>query len=250
MKKLMIFILSILALGGCNSNNTPIDLEDDVSIKLYGDAVMSVAFKDEFVDPGVYLNGVTDYEVDIEGEVDINTSGTYFITYSVVYEGETLLIRRTVTVRDEIIVEFFLLGDDYISIYLGDSYIDPGLYISDTEIYVEVIDDVDMNNIGVYTIDFSIVVYGETRTLTRTLEILDPSLLIEFFLLGSEVVTLYVGDTFIDPGYFINKNEIIVEVVGTVDINTAGTYEITYSYTIDDATVILTRTIHVLEGNL
>lgn len=250
MKRLMILFISILALAGCGSNNTTPDLEDEVTIKLHGYSVMSVAFKDEFVDPGAYLVGASGYEIDVDGEVDINTSGTYFITYSVVYEGETLLVRRTVTVREEIIVEFFLLGEDYISIYLGDSYVDPGLYISDTAILVDVNDDVDMNSIGVYTINFSIVVYGETRTLTRTLEILDPSLLIVFSLQGDEVITLYVGDTFIDPGYFINKDDIVVEVVGTVDINTPGTYEITYSYTIDDETVTLTRTVHVLEGSL
>jgi hypothetical protein len=67
---------------------------------------------------------------------------------------------------------------------------------------------------------------------------------------GTNLINLYIGDTFIDPGATItdNLNEVInTKITGTVDTNTAGTYNLIY-YGIDSYNNYsnnVTRTVNV-----
>ena len=189
-----------------------------------------------------HFDSEDDYELLVSGTVDTSVEGTYVITYYYTFEGSTITARRTVNVEDSFPVVFYLIGEETITIELGQGYTDPGLYISDISIPVTVDDEgVDITKLGVYTINFSITVEGQTRTLTRTLEVVEPL----FVLLGDETITLSVGDTWVDPGFQMNDTSITVQVDDQVDTSAAGTYTVTYFYIDGDNQVTIVRTVIV-----
>ncbi len=247
MKKFFLVLIGMMFLAGCSPADDEPTVEDP-KIRLYGDATVHLGYNEDFEDPGAYVIGEGEYEIHVGGDVVDNlVPDNYFITYSFEYEGQIKSITRNVVVHDEIIVEFYLLGDEHVVINLGDSYRDEGYVLSDTSYAILLEDNVDMNTPGVYEINFSIIVNFEKVTITRTLEIVDLAAVIDFYLLGEMEMTINQGDEFIDPGYFINDETITVIVEGEVDVNTPGVYLVTYYYT-KGATVIITRTVTVVDN--
>lgn len=76
----------------------------------------------------------------------------------------------------------------------------------------------------------------------------DLQLIIE----GNEEINIPLGDTFIDPGAYIENLPDVdfedIEVDGNVDTTQVGTYTITYSYTYEGVTFTGTRTVHVVNN--
>jgi len=246
MKKVLVLFTALLAvflLVGCEPGS---DENEAPAIKLNGNARMTIPYGIAFSDPGAYVEDGETYLIATTGRVDVFTSGTYQITYSYNYQGERQEITRVVVVEEELQIDFRLIGDEVITINLGESYTDPGVHISDSSIVPTITDDIDINTPGLYTINFSIVVDSKTYTLERTLIIQDPSTTLAFYLLGDETINLTVGATFTDPGYYVNDDSIPVTVNGTVDTSTVGVYTITY--TVTDTT--LTRTVNVITGTV
>ena len=72
-----------------------------------------------------------------------------------------------------------------------------------------------------------------------------------FVLLGDKDMTLFKGDEFIDPGYIIKTSgghdlSNIVKVTGSVNSDTAGMYELTYTATYNGVTKTLSRNVEVV----
>ena len=171
--KQMIRILTIgliALLAACQPEAEPLP-----PVVLNGDSEITILYGETFDDPGAYIDGDIDADLTVNGQVNTTREGTYLLTYWYEYEGEIVQVQRRVIVDDPLDVDFYLIGSSTITIQLGDNYTDPGLYISDTSIPVDVQDDVNMEVAGTYTINFTIEVDGYRRTLTRTLIIEDPA---------------------------------------------------------------------------
>ena len=175
--------------------------------------------------------------VSISGSVDVNTVGSYTITYSATdSNGVTGTTTRTVNVVDTVFPILTLNG--YLTEYHDNSsiYTDLGATSNGGETVTAVIrnpqnvviSSIPFNATGVFTITYSATdVGGNTSSLIRTVIVQDMSAPI-VTLVGEANITIELGQAFVDPGVTVNTGETPV-IDGTVDTNTLGTYKITYT---------------------
>ena len=151
-----------------------------------------------------------------------------------------------------------LLGNEEISIYQGDVYIDPGYTAYDNK-GNDLTDKVVVNNMidtsqeGEYQV---IYILGDIKK-ERIVKVKKrPSGATVMYLKGSTTVYLKVGDTYEEPGYKVidsvdgNLGD-KVTVTGRVNTSEAGTYKITYTVTNNGGvTTSKQRVIVVMDSNI
>ena len=124
------------------------------------------------------FHGVT--PVTSSGTVDINTLGSYVITYSATdLDGNTSTASRTVNVVDTTAPVITIVGDNPATVELGTSYSDAGATASDVSGPMTVTSSgtVDPDTIGVYTISYSSTdASGNTGTASRTVNVVDTTI--------------------------------------------------------------------------
>lgn len=156
---------------------------------------------------------------------------------------------------NEIFIEkIVLFGNNIIEINKGDKYVEPGYYaitntgeIKRDDILVN--SNLNTSKAGTYIIKY---ILGN-KTITRTIKVLeteDASSDITFKLQGDSMIILEQGMEYKEPGFLAYddtgndySNQVIVN--GNVDNNKPGTYELTYTLTIDGKIYELTRQIIV-----
>ena len=156
-----------------------------------------------------------------------------------------------------------LLGDTTINMMVGgDPYIDPGATATDNvdgditaNIVVVGVDAVDVNTAATYTITYNVSdAAGNAATQrTRTVIVAADTVAPVITLTGSATINMMVGDTFTDEGATATDDvdgDITANIVvagNTVDVNTEGTYVITYNVSdaAGNAAAEVTRTVIV-----
>ena len=129
-----------------------------------------------------------------------------------------------------------LNGDENITIYEGATYNEPGYSAFDNKRHdlssqVIVKDNLDSDNIGTYTIIYSL----NSKSVTRTINVIKkPEVTTMLYIMGNKNMTLKVGDTFEDPGYKAIDaidGDLTDKVTQNGEVNTQekGTYKIVYS---------------------
>jgi len=104
MKKIITITLLLfisLTLVGCK-DDTPDPIYDDVIFVVLGDENLSLELGERYIEKGFLAkDGSTDISefVVINGDVDINTSGTYEVTYTLDYNEKITTLNRSVTVK-------------------------------------------------------------------------------------------------------------------------------------------------------
>ena len=100
--------------------------------------------------------------ITVSGTVDMNTTGTYVLTYSVAdAAGNEANASRTVTVVDTTNPVLTLLGDANMSQAKDSAWVDPGATASDSldgnlTSSITITGTVDVNTTGVYTLTYSV----------------------------------------------------------------------------------------------
>ncbi len=195
--------------------------------------------------------------------VDINTAGTYVITYNVndAVGNAALQVTRTLVVYapDSVPPVIELLGTATISSELGTVYTDAGATASDNidgDITASIVvnNPVDIDTEGAYTITYNVTDSASNpatqmiRVVTITGDVTAPVITLE----GNSTIPLVLGSTYTDAGATAldNIDGVITPGIiqaGTVDTNTAGTYTITYNVSdaAGNAAVEVVRTITV-----
>ena len=141
------------------------------------------------------------------------------------------------SIKTEYIEKLVLFGNKEITINEGDKYLEPGYYAVTNygEIktdYVTVTGAVDTGTPGTYFITYEI----DNKKITRTITVLKKEVMegnINFTLEGNSLIVLEQGNEYIEPGYKAidsNDGDITnkVTITGSVDVNTPGTYVLTY----------------------
>ena len=136
-----------------------------------------------------------------------------------------------------------LNGTDPLSILIGSTFTDPGATAIDAygvDITSDIViagDTVDTNTAGTYIITYNVsddtgkAASEVTRTVIVAADIVAPVIT----LTGSDTINVTLGDAFTDPGATATDNvdgDITASIIvagDTVDVNTAGTYTITYN---------------------
>ena len=151
-----------------------------------------------------------------------------------------------------------LLGENEISIYLNDEYIEPG-YIAKDNHNNDLTDKVSVNNtIDTSTIGTYKIIYTLDKTeITRTINVIEkPAGATVIFLMGKTTIYLKVGEAYNEPGYAVidsvdgNLQDKVI-TTGSVNTNTPGIYKITYSVTNNGGiTTSKQRTIVVTDSDI
>jgi len=242
-------------------------------ITLIGDASITITVGDTYTDQGATaddnLDGDITTSIVTSGSVDTATAGTYTIIYNVIDSEGLAAIEVTRTVIVEVAAAnaapvITLVGNASITITVGDTYTDQGATATDTEdgdltSSIVVVNPVDVNTAGTYTITYNVVDSGAlvATTVTRTVivQVATANVAPVITLVGNANIVLNIGDTYTELGATATDAEdgdltSAIVTAGTVDINTAGTYTITYNVNDNDglAAMEVTRTVIVQDA--
>ena len=139
---------------------------ESLIFKLNGSYILDLNLNDKYVEYGIVAlkDGV-----DISSSVSIDSSsvnmdkvGEYKVKYEIFFDDYSEILYRIINVREDIKPEIKLLGELIIELNIGDVYIEPGYEVSDNyDMYlydkVNVTSNLLVNQIGEYTIEYSVV---------------------------------------------------------------------------------------------
>ena len=162
-------------------------------ITLLGDTTINIMLGgDPYTDPGATatddLDGDITANIVVVGidAVDVNTAGTYIITYNVSDAAGNAATERTRTVivaADIVAPVITLTGSATMNVILGDTFTDPGATATDDvdgDITANIVvagDTVDTNTVATYTITYNVsdAAGNAAAEVTRTVIVADPN---------------------------------------------------------------------------
>ena len=233
-------------------------------LELVGDTILTLPVGMEYQEPGWsaydrYSGGLTE-AVSVGGELNPAVPGSYTLTYTVSdSSGNTATATRNVVYEDVTAPELFLNGEPEMVIEFGDGFQEPGFTAADDcdgdlTAAVSVSGTVDAGVIGTYLLEYSVTDRaGNATSLKRLVTVMDTAAP-ELVLAGADTVTVFTGDSYLEPGYSAVDNydgdmSQLVQVSGNVNTDSPGTYTVTY--TVTDAsgnTATASRTVVVCRG--
>ena len=149
-------------------------------ITLIGDNPMTIPVGDAYIDPGTTVDGEESVSSNANTAVDTSVASTYTVTYTATdTAGNTGTTTRTVIVAAEAPLEntpdttppvITLIGDNPMTIPVGDAYIDPGTTVDGEEsVSSNANTAVDTSVASTYTVTYTATdTAGNTGTTTRT----------------------------------------------------------------------------------
>ena len=238
---------------------TPLD-ETAPVITLLGDDPLELIIGTPYSEPGATalddVDGDISENIDIDNStVDVNTLGSYQVTYNVsdAAGNPAIEVIRTVNVvspPDETAPVITLLGDDPLELIIGTPYSEPGataLDDVDGDISENIdIDNstVDVNTLGSYQVTYNVsdAAGNPANEVIRTVNVVaEPDNIAPIItLIGDDPFEIIEGTPFVDPGALAfddvdgNISEDIIVDDSALDINTTGSYPVTYN--VSDAT--------------
>jgi len=236
------------------------------TLTLLGGQTMQVRQGEAFVEPGFTAvdsnRAVITNRVVVSGSVNVNTPGTYTLTYSVTDAGGTSTATRTVEVVfvDRTPPTITLSGSNPMRVEQGSQFTDPGVTAranngDNITNRVVVSGAANVNIPGRYTLTYSVSdLIGNSSTATRSVDVIfidrtPPTLTLH----GGSSVQIMQFEAFIDPGFTAIDNTgtditHMVTASQTVNSSVPGSYTVLYSVT-DAAgnTSIATRSVTVTE---
>ena len=157
--KIIVLIVSILSLSGCDSNqNNPI-------INLKGEKEITLEAGDLYHEYGYEIDfgKITDYRFIVSGTVDTTSIGTYKIDYDAIdMKGKHLdRVSRYIHVVDTTPPIIKLIGDPILKYELNEFYSELGAICTDNldsicDIVIES-SDVDTNQLGIYMVTYNAI---------------------------------------------------------------------------------------------
>ena len=238
-----------------------------LSLTMTGSKVITLEYGETYEEPGakatfhgsIFMKEPEDVEVKIQGDVDVTTVGTYYVTYTSTRMVESIFgdaeardtARRTIHVVDTVAPEITLVTDPEVFTFPGQTYQEEGFAATDNydgNITDSVIRTDDGVKVSYKVSDSS----GNVTEVFREIVYDDP-VPPELNLEGKATITIEKGGEYTEPGFTANDNcdgDITEQVVitGEVDTKKVGTYTLTY--TVKDAyenEVTVTRTVEVVE---
>lgn len=132
-----------------------------------------------------------------------------------------------------------LQGSNSISLYVGETFVDPGATAADDNdgaVVVSVSGTVNTSVIGIYTLTYNAVdSAGLAATAkTRTVTVIEDTVAPVINLIGASSLTINVGEQFVDPGATAidaRDGSVTVNTTGTVNAGVAGAYTLSYNAT-------------------
>ncbi len=166
-----------------------VDIPEDTTppeITLIGNAEMIVEVNQEYNDPGATAwdnrDGKITERIEVSGEVNTNTPGTYRIDYSVTDNaGNTGTAQRSVRVDDNVPPVITLQGDNPYTLSIDATYTEPGYSASDNvdgniTDAVNVDHNINIGSAGEYAVTYSVSdAAGNSASETRSVIVVENS---------------------------------------------------------------------------
>lgn len=234
-------------------NNTP-EMVDLSSVTLNGTSLIDHEVKTSYSDLGINFGefSETDFDININNLVDINTLGTYTYSYTLTYKAtnQILTLTRTIVVKDTTAPTITLIGNSIEYVDSFSNYVEAGYTISDnynsnSEMNINIQNEFNAET-NTYIITYTVTdTSGNETRVTRTVKITG-----NIYLNGESTVILEVKTQYSDLGLtFNNCSESDFQITPSSNLNVNVIGEYTYTYTIieklTDKQTILTRTIIV-----
>jgi predicted outer membrane repeat protein len=253
--------LTVTDPGGASDTDTVIiNIVDTVApvITVNGANPMTVECHTSFTDPGATANDGCSGSVPVttSGTVDVDTPGTYTITYSATDGTNSSTATRTVNVVDTTAPVITVNGANPMTVECHTSFTDPGATANDScagSVTVTSSGTVDVDTPGTYTITYNATDPSGNPAVskTRTVNVVDttpPTITVN----GPNPMMVECHTSFTDPGATASDScagSVAVTSSGTVDVNTPGTYTITYNASdpSGNAAAQQTRTVNVVD---
>ena len=233
-------------------------------ITLLGDNPVTLEVGGTYTDAGATASDTYDGDITSSivtiSNVDSAVVGSYTVAYNVsdANGNAAVEVTRTVTVVDTTLPVITLLGEDSVTVEVGDTYTDAGATASDTydgdiTSSIITISNVDTAVVGVYEVVYNVSDASGNAAVeeTRTVNVVDTTIPV-ITLLGDNPVTLEVGDTYTDAGATATDTydgDITSSIVTISNVDTAvvGTYEVVYNVSDanGNAAVEVIRTVNV-----
>ena len=233
-------------------------------ITLLGNSQVNVEVGSSYTDAGA--TATDNYDGDLTSQlvvvnnVDVNTLGSYTVTYGVSDSSSNAasVVTRTVNVIDQTAPTITILGDNPVTIEAGSTYTDAGAtatdnYNNDVTADITTASTVDSNIIGSYTVTYTVNdASGNQATAVRTV-IVEDSTPPTITLIGSNPASVEVGNSYSDAGATATDaydGDITSSITTTsnVNINTVGSYTVTYTVTDSSSnSATATRTVNVVD---
>ena len=233
-------------------------------ITLLGSSQVNVEVGSIYTDAGA--TATDNYDGDLTSQlvvvnnVDVNTLGSYTVTYGVSDSSSNAasVVTRTVNVIDQTAPTITILGDNPVTIEAGSTYTDAGAtatdnYNNDVTADITTASTVDSNTIGSYTVTYTVNdASGNQATAVRTV-VVEDSTPPTITLIGSNPASVEVGNSYSDAGATATDaydGDITSSITTTsnVNINTVGSYTVTYTVTDSSSnSATTTRTVNVVD---
>ena len=194
-------------------------------LELFGGAGITREAGQAWAEPGAAGHDARDgnltASITVSGTVDMNTTGTYILTYSVAdAAGNEVNASRTVTVVDTTNPVLTLLGDANMSQAKDSAWVDPGATASDSldgnlTSSITITGTVDVNTTGVYTLTYSVSDGASNEAnATRTVNVgqasthnADLNATVQLQMLWVEPGTFTMGSPTTETGRSTNETE-------------------------------------------
>jgi len=220
-------------------------------ITLNGKSSITIKQGTSYTDAGATAKDNVDGVVSVTTSGSVNSSkvGTYIITYTAVDKAGNkstakrtvkVVVKTTLPVADTIPPVITLKGNANVSIVQGTTYTDAGATAKDNVdglVKVTSSGSVDISKLGTYTITYRATdKAGNKATKTRKVKVILPpdTTAPVITISGDNPLEVTQGETFSDPGATAKDDRdgtVSVTPTGTVVMDTAGSYEITYTAT-------------------
>ena len=154
------------------------------------------------------------------------------------------------TTPDDAVLDL-IITESQDTVEINTTWVDAGakFYIDDQSLTVAGVESVDATTIGLYEIEYSYAYEGAIYTKVRFVIVVNQTK--PEILLNAGLDTIQVGVVWEDAGATVSDNSgetLTITVAGTVDINTAGEYEITYTAEDSSGNIqVKTRYVNVVE---
>jgi len=217
-------------------------------ITLNGDNPMTLTVGDTFSEPGYTatdnIDGNITANVDVTGSVDTSVPGTYTVNYSVTDSaGNTANVDRVVVVNPDTAPPVITLnGENPMTVYVGQSYSDPGATAfdnvdGDLTSQIQTTGTVDTSIVGTYVVTYTVSdAAGNSASATRTVNVVTDTVAPVITLNGENPMDINLGGTYVEPGATAVDNldgdlTAQIEITGEVNTAVAGPYVVSYSVT-------------------
>jgi hypothetical protein len=267
------FAGEVLAFSGYSAPGYTLAVADITIIKaeapvitLLGETEVSLELGSTYTDAGATavdnIDGDITSNIAVVSTVDVNTVGTYTVTFNVsdAAGNAATQVTRTVNITPDVTIPVItLLGETEVSLELGSIYTDAGATAldnidGDITANIVTVNSVDVNTVGTYTVTYIVsdAAGNAASQVSRTVNITPDVTIPIITLLGESEVSLELGSTYTDAGATAVDNidgDITsnIAVVSTVDVNTVGTYTVTYNVSdaADNSANEVTRVVNI-----